>query len=122
MTQQPLPTVISRKAAHTQGLKRFYTGKPCNKGHVTERYVSTGGCIGCQALTYKHRQNPWTHELEPAHLQQLWVPRTYTPEHRQALELYLQRCVYEHAKALGLLTEGILIAANAQLEPHGLKM
>src|SRR5579859_512216 len=39
--------VISRKDAHARGLKRFYTGKPCKGGHLSERYVVNGGCIAC---------------------------------------------------------------------------
>jgi 5-methylcytosine-specific restriction endonuclease McrA len=39
--------VISRKDAKERGLKRFYTGVPCKKGHTAERYVSKGGCIVC---------------------------------------------------------------------------
>jgi hypothetical protein len=37
----------SREEAHAAGLKRFYTGKPCHKGHDCERYTSTGGCCDC---------------------------------------------------------------------------
>jgi len=29
------------------GLKRFYTGIPCNHGHDSERYVSNGKCASC---------------------------------------------------------------------------
>ena len=39
--------IISRKAAKQFGLKRYYTGKPCVKGHVEERLTSTGQCYGC---------------------------------------------------------------------------
>lgn len=43
--------VISRKVAHVVGAKRFYTGKPCNQGHLSERYTSSGNCIEC--TTYR---------------------------------------------------------------------
>jgi|DEB0MinimDraft_10_1074344.scaffolds.fasta_scaffold00191_24 5-methylcytosine-specific restriction endonuclease McrA len=39
--------VISKKQAQEQGLKRYFTGKPCKRGHVSERYVSGGVCIEC---------------------------------------------------------------------------
>lgn len=42
-------TVISRAEAHAQGLRRFYTGKPCKYGHDSQRFVSTGGCCACNA-------------------------------------------------------------------------
>ena len=39
--------IISRADAHAQGLRRFYTGKPCKYGHDSQRFVSTGNCIEC---------------------------------------------------------------------------
>jgi hypothetical protein len=39
--------VISRKEAKAQGLTRYFTGKPCHKGHVSERFVSTRTCFVC---------------------------------------------------------------------------
>jgi 5-methylcytosine-specific restriction endonuclease McrA len=42
-------TVISKADARAAGLKRYFTGKPCRRGHVCERYL-TGHCVECQAL------------------------------------------------------------------------
>lgn len=39
--------VISRRDASRVGSKKFFTGKPCLHGHVSERYVTTGACIEC---------------------------------------------------------------------------
>ena len=44
-----MPTIITRKEAHERGLKRFYTGRPCSKNHDAERFVTTGGCVKCNA-------------------------------------------------------------------------
>lgn len=33
--------------ARAFGKKRFYTGEPCKRGHVEERLISTGNCLGC---------------------------------------------------------------------------
>lgn len=41
-----LPAVISRKEAKAKGLKRYFTGRPCKRGHVAEYYV-TGPCVIC---------------------------------------------------------------------------
>ena len=41
-----LPVRSSMEAKH-RGLKRYYTGVACVKGHASERYVSTGGCVMC---------------------------------------------------------------------------
>lgn len=43
--------IISRDDAHKSGQRRFYTGKPCKKGHLSERQVTNGGCIAC--MNYK---------------------------------------------------------------------
>jgi len=29
------------------GLNKYYTGEPCIRGHIAERYVSTGLCVQC---------------------------------------------------------------------------
>jgi len=39
--------IINRADAHAQGLRRFYTGKPCKFGHDSQRFVTTGNCIEC---------------------------------------------------------------------------
>ncbi len=41
------PEVISRKEAKARGLKRFFTGRPCQAGHLSERLVSSKNCIVC---------------------------------------------------------------------------
>ena len=42
--------IVTRAAAKAAGLKRYFTGKPCVRGHTTERYAA-GGCVEC------HREN-----------------------------------------------------------------
>ena len=39
--------IISRKDALAQGLKHYFTGKPCNRGHCLPRFVSTKQCPEC---------------------------------------------------------------------------
>lgn len=41
--------VMTRRQAAEAGLKRYYTGKPCSKGHDDQRFVSTGVCVKCAA-------------------------------------------------------------------------
>lgn len=36
------------------GVRHFFTGIPCTRGHVAKRYASTGQCTECQ---YLHRLN-----------------------------------------------------------------
>lgn len=49
--------VISRREAHAQGLKRFYTGEPCKRGHDSERFTSSGACIACQVFNTPNKRN-----------------------------------------------------------------
>lgn len=39
--------IISRAEARSQGLTRYFTGKPCKKGHISERYSGSGHCVTC---------------------------------------------------------------------------
>ena len=50
--------VTSRKDAQAQGLKKYFTGTPCRKGHVAERYVA-GNCCECVSQRKKelYQQN-----------------------------------------------------------------
>jgi hypothetical protein len=42
-----MPEIITRAEAKALGLKRYFTGVPCKHGHVSYRYVSGPGCLGC---------------------------------------------------------------------------
>jgi hypothetical protein len=48
--------LITRQDALAQGLKRYYTGVPCKRGHVAEKYTSKGSCVECVSA-YK-QENP----------------------------------------------------------------
>ena len=39
--------IITRKEALSNGLKLYFTGKPCRHGHVSERYTVSVICRGC---------------------------------------------------------------------------
>ena len=41
-----------RDTAREKGLKRYFTEEPCPRGHVADRYVSTGGCVRCVLDAY----------------------------------------------------------------------
>ena len=47
---------ISRDEARTQGLTRYFTGKPCRRGHVGERYANGGACVVCEIGKQKARR------------------------------------------------------------------
>lgn len=45
--------IISRKEAKELGLKKYFTGKPCKRGHIAERFVSAGRCVECANIHSK---------------------------------------------------------------------
>ena len=45
--------IITRKEAIEQGLKRYFTGKPCKRGHIAERYASNRGCTICSGESWR---------------------------------------------------------------------
>lgn len=53
--------IITRKEAIEQGLKRYFTGKPCKHGHVSERYVGGGRCCYCNLQSYKENKSKIKH-------------------------------------------------------------
>lgn len=50
MADQEIPEVrpvVTRADAKAAGLKRYWNAKPCPKGHVAERFTSSGTCAVC---------------------------------------------------------------------------
>lgn len=57
-------TVITRVEAKRRGMSRYFTGKPCKRGHVAERNVSSWGCVECATIqsrdwTQRHGHRPY---------------------------------------------------------------
>jgi hypothetical protein len=40
--------IIQRKVAKEKGVKKFFTGNPCNRGHLVERRTVNGACLLCE--------------------------------------------------------------------------
>jgi hypothetical protein len=40
--------IVSYSEAKAQGLPRYYTGKPCPRGHIAERRTASRGCSECE--------------------------------------------------------------------------
>jgi hypothetical protein len=53
-------TTITKKDALTQGLKRYFTGVPCKRGHVSERMVSSAICLDChrEKMSARYHADP----------------------------------------------------------------
>lgn len=39
--------IVTRAEAVAIGIKRYFTGKPCRHGHISERFTSTTLCVEC---------------------------------------------------------------------------
>ncbi len=57
--------IISRAEALSRGLIRFFTGRPCIRGHLSERNVVNRSCIACEVEGHRARRS---RDVE-AHLQ-----------------------------------------------------
>lgn len=83
--------IISKKDAKANGVKRYFTGAPCPKGHISERMVSNGGCAKClsdYALKWHHdnRENAITRMAEwrsKNHDRVVEYSRSYKAENRE---------------------------------------
>jgi 5-methylcytosine-specific restriction endonuclease McrA len=40
--------IIQIAEARSLGLKKYYTGRPCPNGHITDRYTNNASCVVCQ--------------------------------------------------------------------------
>ena len=49
--------IITAQEARERGLKRYYTGKPCKRGHYSERHLS-GPCYACAKEDYHAKKGP----------------------------------------------------------------
>lgn len=45
--------LVTRAEAKAAGKTRYFTGKPCPKGHISERYTTKGTCIACLRLEWE---------------------------------------------------------------------
>lgn len=43
--------IVTRAEAKAQGLKRYFTGKPCRRHHTVERFTASGSCRECLKIT-----------------------------------------------------------------------
>jgi len=44
-----MPEIISRDEARKRGLTRYFTGKECKRGHISERRCGNGYCLKCDS-------------------------------------------------------------------------
>lgn len=104
--------IISRKNAISQNLKRYFTGKPCNKNHISERLVSNRGCIECNSInSTKYLKTEYGKEKK-IQKQKRYVKKNYskilerdrkrtkTPQYKERVKQYNQREYVKEKKSL----------------------
>ena len=72
---------ITHKVALARGWSRYFTGKPCGRGHIAERYTLNKGCVLCARISrHRYRRSSkgleakwqWTHSANGIESQWLW--------------------------------------------------
>lgn len=67
--------VISHQDAQERGLPRYFTGVPCSRGHVTERYTRGSQCIACKEIyAAEHGRANHDRQIARAAVRMLAVP------------------------------------------------
>lgn len=66
MAERSLPydgPIVTRSEAKARGLTTFFTGRPCQKGHIDERRTASGCCVTCgnAATRARYRADPAKH-------------------------------------------------------------
>lgn len=87
-SQSQTPILCKRKRADWLGLKHYYTGKPCSRGHIAERMTASGNCMVC--LAEKAKAKYW--EDPVAARKKATDARARNPEKKRARqrELYYE--------------------------------
>lgn len=51
--------VLAKANAKAEDLSRYFTGKPCRRGHIAERYVANSVCVDCNGTAYIVQRREW---------------------------------------------------------------
>ncbi|HHL8168072.1 hypothetical protein L1011_18085 [Escherichia coli] len=58
--------IVTRMEAAKAGLNRYFTGKRCRHGHLSERYVLNGTCVECAMNSANRHRNEFACALKSA--------------------------------------------------------
>ena len=81
--------IVTRREAKEKQLSRYFTGKPCLKGHISERITYNGECYTCR----KERGPASTHQENVKSYKQRNSDKikSYQKEYQQRLEVKAKR-------------------------------
>lgn len=111
--------VISREEAARTGSKRYYTGVPCKKGHLSQRWVCNTQCLACARPEYlpPTQASAFTPVLVWAQ-PRLKINRNLSPETQATIFSQLQGWVDHLTEQAGLESARQLeVAVNVEHTP-----
>lgn len=82
--------IITRAEARARGLKRYFTGRPCKHGHISQRWTIDMSCVGCK--TGRHltvERKAYMSAWKKANLEKLMsYRRSYYSSRRESIRSY----------------------------------
>lgn len=80
------PELVSRQDAKARGLRHYFTGKPCKRGHVGLRNTGTASCCACHA----HILRSWRLKNQERHREtdRIWRQNNADKVKEKAKRLY----------------------------------
>lgn len=86
--------VISRDEARRRGLKRYFTGEPCKRGHVAERQVANGACLRCKVEIEMACRDRDPERYKAKH--KAWVDKRFGEDESFRLKTRIRKLKYAH--------------------------
>ena len=81
--------IVTRREAKEKQLSRYFTGKPCLKGHISERITYNGECYTCRkerGPASNHKENVKSYKQRNSD-----KIKSYQKEYQQRLEVKAKR-------------------------------
>jgi hypothetical protein len=88
--------MISRCDAQAAGLLKFFNGEVCSKGHIAERYVSSGKCVQCNSERCAKRRAEKAEQVKAEkkayyEANKPWISEQRKQQYRQAPDAAIAR-------------------------------
>lgn len=82
--------IMSWSKARKLGLSKYFTGKPCSRGHVSERFACNGVCIKCHKIISNKNSKKYYERPEAKYNQQRLQAKQRNIEWLFTLESWLE--------------------------------